>query len=191
MASKKRERRDVQIEEQKIAGALGGHTTYNSGAGDEKGDGRVPHSMYVIDGDIFERTNWAFRIENKQTGKSWYRMSTADWSKLHRAARAHDEIPLFVVRLTAAVARAHLRLVVVPANYLNEMMKLDALPPTSSRTLGYRLTERRWQEAVEQSPELPHIRVELVETRRNRPDFRHDLVVLEWRWFLMLIENAE
>lgn len=96
--SAKTYRRSVKREEEKTAAALGGRRTFNSGAGDEKGDGRVPFSYQMVDGEPVP-VSGGYRLENKMTSKKSYRLSVKDWTKLSRAARREGEEPIFIIRV--------------------------------------------------------------------------------------------
>jgi len=94
MRTKKQIRRIVTADEKKTASALGGRRTFLSGAGTEKGDGRV---------------NGLYRIENKWTQGASYRMEGKAFHNLSRVALGANEEPVFVV----AFDETKLRLVVI------------------------------------------------------------------------------
>lgn len=79
--AKDRRRRATRAE-QKICDALGARFTYNSGAGSEKGDGRL---------------YGAYRIEAKSTRTSKYRLTAADWAKLSTNCVHAGETPIFSI----------------------------------------------------------------------------------------------
>lgn len=68
----------------KFVEKLGGRSTPASGAGLEKGDGRVPGR---------------FRIETKCPPTGTYRITFEDWVKLRDAAVRANEIPVFHLKL--------------------------------------------------------------------------------------------
>lgn len=84
MRTKKQIRKLVTADEKKTASALGGRRIFLSGAGDEKGDGRV---------------RGVYRIENKWTQAPTYRMSGKAFHGLTRTALSANEEPVFVVTL--------------------------------------------------------------------------------------------
>lgn len=84
----KRRRKTATKSEREVAARLGGRRVPLSGAGVEKGDGRVP-GMY--------------RIENKTTERSHYSLTAMNWHKIHKAARFAGEEPLFHVRMKSSV----------------------------------------------------------------------------------------
>lgn len=87
MKTIKRIRALVTQDEIKTAEALGGRRVTLSGAGQEKGDGRV---------------RGLYRIENKWTEAAHYSLHVRDFGKLCRTALAANEEPLFVVKVSAS-----------------------------------------------------------------------------------------
>lgn len=87
-------------QERRVAAELGGRRVALSGAGAEKGDGRVAQRYTKTAAGIEERVLLPMRIENKLTSKSSYTLSAEDWDKLDRSARACGEHPLFHVELS-------------------------------------------------------------------------------------------
>lgn len=86
------------LAEQQVAERLGGRRTFNSGAGDEKADGRVVPKYAVSDGVVRELTQ-GFRIENKYTESRAIRLHVRQWVDLRRAALTAGETPVFHVRI--------------------------------------------------------------------------------------------
>lgn len=104
MKSAKQRKKTATKEELKVARALGGRRTFNSGAGEfEKGDG-------LVDG--------LFAIENKTTDSDSYRLSGKDYQKIYEHARGKGLEPLFIVNM-ALIANTSLtgRVVVIRAGY--------------------------------------------------------------------------
>ena len=96
----KSDRRKITRHERRLATELGGRKTFASGAGDEKGDGRVAQK-YMLIGDVPSPTvRYPLRIESKVTSKSAYTMSALDWDKLVVASVRAGEHPLFHIRIT-------------------------------------------------------------------------------------------
>jgi len=96
----KSDRRKITRHERRLATELGGRKTFASGAGDEKGDGRVAQ-RYLLIGDVPSPTvRYPLRIESKMTSKSAYTMASADWDKLVVAAIRAGEHPLFHIQIT-------------------------------------------------------------------------------------------
>jgi hypothetical protein len=89
-------------QERRVATELGGRRVPLSGAGAEKGDGRVAQQYTKTAEGIQETVGLTFRIENKMTGRDSYTLSSSDWDKLHRSATACGEHPLFHIELTVA-----------------------------------------------------------------------------------------
>ena len=82
--SKKHRRRQISNEERRTARIMGGRKTPNSGAGDEKGDGRA-------------MGRW--RSENKETEKLSISIKADVWEKLHAAAVTDGERPVLFLKL--------------------------------------------------------------------------------------------
>ncbi|OHD24327.1 MAG: hypothetical protein A2Y38_09160 [Spirochaetes bacterium GWB1_59_5] len=96
--AKQRKRRASRVEAE-IAEGLGGRRTFNSGAGDEKADGRVMARYAMGAGGKPEKTSTGIRIENKTTEKPYYVMRAVDWADVWRTAVSYGEIPLFHIQL--------------------------------------------------------------------------------------------
>jgi hypothetical protein len=183
VTSAKLRRRGVKKEEEYLARTLGGRRTFNSGAGDEKGDGRVAHTYQIVDGAPFERSEDAFRIESKTTASEGYRLAAVEWEKLQSAALRQSETPVFVIRLGTATGPM-LRLAVVPTRYATGLLKVT--PHYEARaTKGHRLTSNRWNQ-VTATPGTPHLRLLLEGTSRQ-----HDLVVISWAYFVQQTESRK
>ena len=86
-------------QERRVAAELGGRRVPLSGAGAEKGDGRVAQKFTKTSTGITETVALTLRIENKLTAKTSYTLSCVDWDKLYRAASRCGEHPLFHVEL--------------------------------------------------------------------------------------------
>lgn len=195
--SKKAARRAVKREEEKVAKTLGGRRTFLSGAGNEKGDGVVPHTYQIEDGIPIEQEEWAFRIENKMTEKTGYRLKGNDWAKHLAAARRAGETPLFVVRLGTYLRRKALRLCVLPCLEANRLLsvRIDVLQCGKS----YKISEREWNHAVDTTEAyingdkglVPHIRFNITGQRAGRPAEEYDLVVMDFEWFKHLTGVGE
>jgi hypothetical protein len=178
-----------------IAHAMGGRRTFNSGAGLEKGDGRVPHSMKVVDGAVFEQTDVALRLESKTTNKGSYFLKGTEWEKLWSAAMGQGEVPVFVVRLTDRYNH-HLRLVALPTGYATALLhgpvRCEANQSPSSK--GFGISEKVWAEAVAETRvadqlggenHVPHTQF-FVQGQR-----KHHLTLLTWEWFKYLRAEVE
>lgn len=95
---KQRKRRSAKVEKA-VASELGGRRTFNSGAGDEKGDAEVPHRVTQTGGRLEDVTKMAFRIESKTTANPVYRLYQTDWLKLVQAAATNGQLPVFHIQL--------------------------------------------------------------------------------------------
>ena len=93
-------RKKTVRQERRVAAELGGHRVPLSGAGAEKGDGRVAQRYTKTATGVQEQVLLPLRIENKLTSKSSYTFSADDWDKLDRSARACGEHPLFHIELS-------------------------------------------------------------------------------------------
>ncbi len=192
MKTKKGKRRAVKAEEEKLASALGGRRTFNSGAGDEKGDARVHQTYQVVDGSPQETSEFAFRIESKTTEKvSGYRLNVKDWKKLRDAALGAGETPVFVVRMPRFL-RGHLRLAVVPVSFANALLSVDKQTVSHmGKKRSFKLSEKVWNLCTSELPrtaeqDVPHIRISIGDGSKD-----YDLVVLEWEWFTHLTNCEE
>jgi hypothetical protein len=92
--SRKTIRKTVKAEEGKLSADLGGRRTFNSGAGDEKGDGRVLRSFTRESDGVLSETQ-GYRIESKITKKTSRRLSIQTWLKIEEAAKKAGEVPIF------------------------------------------------------------------------------------------------
>lgn len=88
-------------QERRVAAELGGRRVPLSGAGAEKGDGRVAQKFTRTPEGITETVQLTLRIENKLTSKASYGLSYIDWDKLWAAANRFGEHPVFHVELYA------------------------------------------------------------------------------------------
>lgn len=175
MSSSKSERRRVRREEEEVARALGGRRTFNSGAGDEKGDGTVGRRYYrTEDGQLREVDAFAFRIENKMTRRPDYRLSAQDWEDLRNAAARSRQVPLFVVRVVHA--GFPVRLVILDQAFARGLFE-------PGPTQGFGKTARIRVEFSYTNP--PHTTHKLATNARI-----YELVSLEWDWFLHLLETV-
>ncbi len=143
--------------EREIATSLGGRLTFNSGAGDEKGDSRVAQRFSVEGGQRVETVPIPMRIENKTTTRSLYRLHVRDWWKLRVAAGKAGENPLFHAR-TSCTDRLRVTDVIVMTKdfYVNVLSSRYGVCPEVSEegkttNLGREITLRRF---VLQSPEF-------------------------------------
>jgi len=87
-----------------VISSLGGRRTFNSGAGDEKGDGRVAQRYTKQDGVVTPTELWTIRMESKTTSATQYRLRAADFHDLWVAAAAAAEIPVFHIQLCTMTA---------------------------------------------------------------------------------------
>lgn len=90
MSEGRRRAKSVKKQEQRVARDHGGSRVPFSGAGLDKGDGRV---------------RGKYRIENKQTAGKGYRLSVDTWDKLRVAALSAGEMPVLQVTLTDKLGR--------------------------------------------------------------------------------------
>lgn len=86
-------------QERRVATELGGRRVPLSGAGAEKGDGRVAQKFARTSEGITETVALTLRIENKLTGKTSYTLSYDDWDKLYWSAMRVGENALFHIEL--------------------------------------------------------------------------------------------
>jgi len=98
--TQKQRRRRVAKNERRTNQMMGGRNTFNSGAGDEKGDGRVVGE---------------WRMENKDTDSLGYRITVDTWDKLATPAVQAGERPVLHLKLTRRNGRP-LRLVILSEN---------------------------------------------------------------------------
>ena len=89
-------------QERRVARELGGRRIPLSGAGSEKGDGRVAQRYVRTEDGVEETVRLTLRIENKLTSKPSYTLSSQDWDKLYRAAQSCGEHPLFHIELSVS-----------------------------------------------------------------------------------------
>jgi hypothetical protein len=185
--SAKQLRKKVAKEETTVAQALGGRRTFNSGAGSEKGDGRVTPTYQTVDG-LPQEVGPSFRIENKITSKPYYVLTAADWEKLVKAAAPLGETPLFTMRLTGTLG-IPLRLVALELGYAQSLFFVrNDRPPDQRGVSSYRIREETFRRALDETESyvpssalpVPHLRFRITRMRDN------DLVVTSWDWFLRL-----
>lgn len=99
MTIEKKRKRASAKSEKAVAERLGGRRIAGSGCGLEKADGRV---------------RGKYRIENKITAKSSYRLTFDDWIKLWTAASNSGEMPVFHVKMASEIVGTT-EVVVIPA----------------------------------------------------------------------------
>lgn len=93
-------RKKISRHERRVATELGGRKTFASGAGDEKGDGRVAQRFAQTPTGVSRIVRYPLRIENKLTSHARYTMTALDWSKLADSAARLGEHPLFHITLS-------------------------------------------------------------------------------------------
>lgn len=104
MTQRKRKKLATKAEKH-ASDRLGGRFTYNSGAGDEKGDSRVRLKYtFAADGSV-ETVIPGYRIESKDTAKDSYRLHVKDWEIVRRNALSARESPIFHIRLRHPTTR--------------------------------------------------------------------------------------
>ncbi len=168
MTARKRKRRATAVERTVIE-SLGGRRTFNSGAGDEKADGRVRPSY-----DAAGRTSAvAIRMENKTTSTAAYRLRGVDWHDLWVAAVGAGEIPVFHIQLCTFTAP--LDLVVIPIAWGSELLGVKTKCSSYQSTYGVSL--QSWSDRV--SPEFNVFGLETVTPQRTKK--RYDLMICRLR----------
>lgn len=156
--TKQRKRRSRRVEKT-IAQDLGGRLTFNSGAGDEKADCRVPHRYKGSAQGVVEATAIAIRVESKTTEKSKYTMMARDWADLWRSASLQGEIPVFHIQLDTH--RDPLDLAFVTSALMAEFTEDIAPSDGSSRAIV--INRERGESLIpSQTVKIPHHRFDLV-----------------------------
>jgi hypothetical protein len=100
--SAKRQKKLATRAEKHAASLLGARPTFNSGAGDEKGDSRVRQTFKVQNGEIVSGPA-GYRIETKHTETGAYSLSALSWQKIETAALKSQETPIFHIKFTKAL----------------------------------------------------------------------------------------
>jgi hypothetical protein len=134
MTIQKRRKKRATLAEKKTAAALGGRRTFLSGAGDEKGDGVVPHGMKIEDGVLSETTLFAFRIEQKTTRSDSYTLNSQDWEKILVPAEKAGQAPLFVMEIGIGTVTDYAKFVAIRTNLFTELTGWD--PPLATKDIG-------------------------------------------------------
>lgn len=132
-----RKRRATRVEKNAIT-SLGGRRTFNSGAGDEKGDGRVAQRYAEVDGAVAATNIWTIRMESKTTSAKSYRLRAADFHDLWVAAMAAAEIPVFHIQLCTMTAP--LDLAVIQSGLGDELFGVKTSCDRYQSTYGVSLT---------------------------------------------------
>jgi hypothetical protein len=151
--------------EKAVAERLGGRRTPGSGTGLEKADGRV---------------RGKFRIENKITAKSFYRLTFEDWLKLWTAASSAGELPVFHVKMASRILGTT-EIVVIPM----ESAPYSAVHYRHHKaTKGFALHAWRFErEGVQED-------FRITGRYQDEPKVFH-LIALEYSDFLNFVEHSE
>jgi hypothetical protein len=188
--SAKKQKREATNEERLLARRLGGRRTFNSGAGDEKGDGRVMGR---------------FRIESKYTNSPSYRLTGKEFYKLWYEATMAGEEPVFVVRLPIPGTLSTYRLVAIQKSYAKEIFPArDGVGPLVQYVMSKRgaksfsLSVAAWHtaESISCARAVMHMRLALTSPRppihgRRIADALCDIIVLDWEKFCELTGCTE
>ena len=115
-----------------------------SGAGAEKGDGRVAQQFTKTPQGVEETVALPLRIENKQTSTSSYTLTALDWHKISTAAARAGEHPLFHIELTVpGVGRVQLAII---TESLSDALGVDGVAPwyRTEPARSFNISWKRW-----------------------------------------------
>jgi hypothetical protein len=177
----KSDRKKIARHERQLATELGGRKTFASGAGDEKGDGRVAQ-RYMLIGNVPSPTvRYPMRIESKVTSKSAYTMSSEDWDKLVLAAMRAGEHPLFHIQITVP-GIGHVELVLITSD-LAAMLGVTVNRPWDRprAAKSYQISWARWSSGYGPAA------IELQGSRGSLPD---QLVLMDYLDFKNIMKDA-
>ncbi len=119
MTQEKKRKRASAKSERDVATRLGGHRVTASGAGLEKGDGRV---------------RGKFRIENKITSKPFFALKFQDWAMIHRYALGAGEEPLFHIKMGSSIVGALEVLIIRKSYFKNLFPEHEEVPAAAKKS---------------------------------------------------------
>ncbi len=193
MKTKKRARRAVKAEEEKLAQDLGGRRTFMSGAGDEKGDARAAHTYQVENGVVWEQERWAFAVESKTTSsRNGYRLNVRDWETQESVALGRGEEPVFAIRHPAHL-RGFRRWAVITLSFASSLGVPYSCSDVIEGRRTFKINDDVWAAHAKAHhthqgnvSSVPYLRFQLRSSTKV-----HDLVLMEWRWFTWLTKHEE
>ena len=135
MHTPKQRRKLAAKAESRVAKDLGGKKVFNSGAGFEKSDVRVPGKL---------------RSEVKHTSKNSYTFKIQDWIDLLLAALSYGEYPIFVIDIQGLR-----KLAVVTKRFAKETLEfgnVDTYEDQYTAKRSFSITPKRWNRAEALTP---------------------------------------
>jgi hypothetical protein len=187
MTPQRKLKKKATAAEQKIATDLGGKRIFNSGAGMEKGDARVPHRY--LSGE--RSTLYAYRIESKYTETWRYTLNAQDWANIANAAATAGEFPVFHIQINSDYLPEKAELVIIPTHLFEE---LAGHPPENpgaeyANIRSVTLSARMWN--TKRGPGVPGLTDNVHMLLAKPTPRRGDVVLLDYHDFKHLAARAD